>query len=76
MIKSGLTYRRYTIGQELIHAYECGFTDTHDRQVANDWIKKIVLRREQRPEAYAATLIAFTRARVEVIARSSEARVH
>jgi hypothetical protein len=76
LIKSGLAHRRYTIGRELIHAYAGGFTDTHERQVVNDWIKKIVLRREQRPEAYAATLIAFVRGRVEVIVRSTEARVH
>lgn len=67
--------KRYTIGSDLYAAYEQGIQETHEAQVASEWINKVALSPTQDPRRYVTTLRAFIKGKANMFTASAESRI-
>lgn len=74
-IHQSLMTRRYTIGSELLTAYECGLTETHEAQIASEWIMKVALAPTSDPRRYVTTLRSFIKGKADMFTASAKSRL-
>lgn len=74
-IHQSLMVRRYTIGAELLEAYMQGIQDTHEAQIASEWIMKVALTPTSDPRRYVTTLRAFIKGKADMFTASAESRI-
>jgi hypothetical protein len=73
-IHQSLMSRRYTIGSELLTAYEQGLTEAHEAQLASEWIMKVALAPTSDPRRYVTTLRAFIKGKADMFTASAGSR--
>jgi hypothetical protein len=74
-IHQSLEVHRYTIGSELLTAYEQGLTEAHEAQLASEWIMKVATVPTSDPRRYVTTLRAFIRGKADMFTASAESRI-